>query len=56
MLPLKLGAMPDGAALMNALVERMPDRVMSNYHYSEKEIKLLRGAMPNLLIKKNRKN
>jgi hypothetical protein len=56
MLPLKLGAMPNGAELMNALVERKQDRVARNYNYSKKEIKLLRGAMPNMLIKKNRKN
>ena len=54
LLPLKLRAMADGSMLMDALVERLQNRVVNDYVYSEKEIKLLKRADPNMLIRKAR--
>ncbi len=53
LLPLKLRAMTNGPALMNELINRLNDRAVRDYVYSEKEIKILRGAVPNMLIRKN---
>jgi hypothetical protein len=52
LLPLKLRAMANGAELMDELVNRLSDRVVRNYVYSEKEIKRLRGAFLNISIRK----
>ncbi|PYJ85829.1 MAG: hypothetical protein DME22_07715 [Verrucomicrobia bacterium] len=50
LLPLSLYATPNGTALMNELVSRLKDRVVQNYSYSKEEVRLLRGADPNVLI------
>ena len=52
LLPLKLRAMANGAVLMDELISRLNDRVVRDYVYSEKEIRILRGAVPNMLIRK----
>jgi hypothetical protein len=53
LLPLKLRAMANGATLMDELVNRLQNRVARDYVYSDKEIKILRGAVPNMLIRKS---
>lgn len=52
LLPLKLELMPNGTELMRQLAERLKDRIVHNYSYSPEEIKLLRQADPNALIRK----
>jgi hypothetical protein len=51
LLPLKLRAMANGATLMDELVNRLHNRVTRDYVYSDKEIKILRSAVPNILIR-----
>jgi hypothetical protein len=53
LLPLKLRAMADGATLMDELVSRLQNRVARDYVYSDKEIRILRSAVPNMLIRKS---
>lgn len=53
LLPLKLRAMTNGAVLMDELVDRLQSRVVRDYVYSDKEIKTLRGVIPNILIRKS---
>jgi hypothetical protein len=53
LLPLKLRSMTNGSALMDELVDRLQNRVARDYVYSEKEIKLLKSAVPNILIRKS---
>jgi hypothetical protein len=50
LLPLKLRAMTNGGILMDELVNRLPNRVTRDYVYSDQEIKILRSAVPNVLI------
>ncbi len=50
-LPLKLRLMENGSALMDELTVRLQDRVIRNYIYSEKEIRILKSADPNRLIR-----
>jgi len=52
MLPLNLRALANGAALMEELTGRLQERVTRNYTYSDQEIKTLRRADPNALIRK----
>ena len=52
LLPLKLRAMANGSMLMDELVDRLQNLVARNYVYSDKEIKILRNAVPNMLIRK----
>ena len=52
MLPLKLRAMTNGSILMEELVSRLQNRVVRDYVYTDKEIKTLRSAVPNMLIRK----
>ena len=52
LLPLKLRAMANGSMLMDELVDRLQNLVAREYVYSDKEIKILRGAVPNMLIRK----
>jgi hypothetical protein len=53
MLPLKLRAMANGAELTDELTNRLHDRVSRDYVYSDKEIRILRSADPNTLIRKS---
>lgn len=52
LLPLNLHAMPNGSALMTELVNRMTDRVEHDHPYTADEVKLLRRADPNALIRR----
>jgi hypothetical protein len=52
LLPLKLRAMANGSMLMDELVDRLQNLVVRDYVYSDKEIKILRSAVPNMLIRK----
>jgi hypothetical protein len=49
-LPLRLFALPDGRALMDALRERCKDRVIESHNFSPEELKRLRRRDPNELI------
>ena len=53
LLPLKLRAMANGSMLMGELVDRLQNHVARDYVYSDKEIKILRSAVPNMLIRKS---
>jgi hypothetical protein len=52
-LPMHLHGMPNGTRLMNELISRFKERVDPNYSYSADEIKILRKADINVLIKRN---
>lgn len=54
LLPMHLHGMPNGSLLMNELVSRFSERVDENYSYSEEEVKILRKAEVNVLIRKAR--
>jgi uncharacterized protein YneF (UPF0154 family) len=49
-LPLRLFALPNGRALMDALRERCEDRVVESYNFSPEELKRLRSRDTNELI------
>ena len=53
LLPMRLHGMPNGTQLMNKLLSRYSDRVDKNCRYSEEEIKILRKADINVLIKRD---
>jgi len=53
LLPMHLHGLPNGSRLMEELISRHPDRVDQHYKYSEEEIRILRKADVNVLIKKN---
>jgi hypothetical protein len=53
LLPMNLHGMPNGTLLMNELISRFSERVDQRYVYSDKEIKILRKADINVLIKRN---
>jgi hypothetical protein len=52
LLPMNLHAMPNGTELMIELLNRMKDRVKHGHVYSTEEIKVLRRAEPNILIRR----
>ncbi len=52
LLPLKLEAMPGGEELMSALATRLKDRLIHDYSYSPEEIRMLRTADPNAVIRR----
>lgn len=49
-LPLRIFAIPNGRALMDALRERCKDRVIESYDFSPEELRRLRRRDPNELI------
>jgi hypothetical protein len=53
LLPIHFHGMPNGTRLMNELISRYKERVDTNYSYSADEIKILRKADINVLIKRN---
>jgi hypothetical protein len=53
LLPMRLHGMLNGTLLMNKLLSHYADRVDKNYKYSEEEIKILRKADINVLIKRD---
>ncbi len=53
LLPMHLHGLPNGSRLMEELISRCSDRVDQHYKYSEEEIRVLRKADVNVLIKKN---
>jgi hypothetical protein len=52
LLPLTLHRMPNGSALIAELLSRLQDRVERTHTYSAEEIKLLKRADPNALLRK----
>jgi len=52
LLPLKLRAMVNGGILMDELVNRLQNCVVKDYQFSDQEIKILRSADPNMIIRK----
>ncbi|MBI5775228.1 MAG: hypothetical protein HZA89_16010 [Verrucomicrobia bacterium] len=52
LLPLTINHLPNGTALIDELMKRLQNRVMSDHVYTEEQIKRLRGADPNVLISK----
>jgi hypothetical protein len=52
LLPLKLQAMPCGEELMSALMTKLKDRLIHDYSYSPEEIRMLRTADPNAVIRR----
>jgi len=52
LLPLKLEAMPGGEELMAALTTKLKDRLIHDYSYSPEEIRMLRTADPNAVIRR----
>jgi hypothetical protein len=55
LLPMHLHGIPNGTRLMNELVSRFPRQVDLHYAYSKEEIKILRKADVNVLIRRGRR-